>query len=156
MKARAVMRRRQTKPTLRGAPSQVRTVSKRDRTPDSTHAGVTPRSNALSDTTSNRRPDENPPHGGFRAFYLKNYYRASEDKTRFLFSFSERALGESRSDGLPSKVSECLVGVCHAVHILLLFDRVAFVLSSQEEFCSKLFCHWLTLLATCGVNEPAE
>jgi len=56
--------------------------------------------------------------------------------------------------GLPSEVRERFVGVCHAVHVVLLLDRGTFVLCGHEDLGSETLCHWLTLLGARGIDEP--
>ncbi len=55
---------------------------------------------------------------------------------------------------LPSEVREGLVGICHAVHVVLLLDSRTFVLSCHKDLGSEALRHWLTLLRARCVDDP--
>jgi len=52
-------------------------------------------------------------------------------------------------------VGEGLVGVGHAVHIVLFLDGGTFIVRCEEYLIGELLGHWLSFARTSGVDEPA-
>src|SRR3954470_7637616 len=57
---------------------------------------------------------------------------------------------------LPGEVGKCLVGLGHAVHLVLLLDCLTLILRGCEDFVCKLDAHWAALLRACRADNPAE
>src|SRR5574344_469595 len=58
--------------------------------------------------------------------------------------------------GLPTIVSECLIGLGHLVRIFLLLDCGARIVSSVHELAGEALIHGLLTTKTCIIDDPAD